>query len=369
MALADRLGLSLDLYQPFRDAEGVTEDEFERVLRRARAKFVLMQRLGIDTMLVCSNVGTATIDDDAVSAEPAATAWGRRLPITAYGSPSRRWPGGATSTTTAGPGASSSSPTTTPSGSASTASTSCPVATTRPRSRRSRADKVFFLQLADAPALSMDVLSWSRHHRLFPGEGAFDLGVVPRARPADGVRRTAVPRGVQRRLPADRGRADRAPGAPVPHLARGPGRQPGRCRRSPNRPASTSSRCGRRTPAMSTCSSASSASPSAADTGARTPGCGPTGRRGSSATSSTPVTGHRRSPPSGSRWLTRPSRPPAPAPSRRRPSTAGPSPPSRSSRRSERPTARRCSSARAAGQRGTWMPEFEGGRDAGLGSR
>ena len=22
----------------------------------------------------------------------------------------------------------------------------------------------------------MDVLSWSRHHRLFPGEGAFDLG-------------------------------------------------------------------------------------------------------------------------------------------------------------------------------------------------
>ena len=37
------------------------------------------------------------------------------------------------------------------------------------------AEKIFFLQLADAPALSMDVLSWSRHHRLFPGEGAFDL--------------------------------------------------------------------------------------------------------------------------------------------------------------------------------------------------
>ncbi len=37
------------------------------------------------------------------------------------------------------------------------------------------ADKIFYLQLADAPALTMDVLSWSRHHRLFPGEGAFDL--------------------------------------------------------------------------------------------------------------------------------------------------------------------------------------------------
>jgi 4-hydroxyphenylpyruvate dioxygenase len=37
------------------------------------------------------------------------------------------------------------------------------------------AEKLFFLQLADAPAFDMDVLSWSRHHRLFPGEGSFDL--------------------------------------------------------------------------------------------------------------------------------------------------------------------------------------------------
>src|SRR6188768_195185 len=58
VALAARLGLSLDLYQPFRDAEGVTEPEFDLVVHRARAKFALMQRLGIDTMLVCSNVGT-----------------------------------------------------------------------------------------------------------------------------------------------------------------------------------------------------------------------------------------------------------------------------------------------------------------------
>ena len=34
---------------------------------------------------------------------------------------------------------------------------------------------MFFLQLADAPHLRMDVLQWSRHHRLFPGQGAFDL--------------------------------------------------------------------------------------------------------------------------------------------------------------------------------------------------
>src|SRR5699024_10294870 len=36
-------------------------------------------------------------------------------------------------------------------------------------------DKIFFLQLADAPDLDMDILSWSRHYRLFPGEGSFDL--------------------------------------------------------------------------------------------------------------------------------------------------------------------------------------------------
>ena len=36
-------------------------------------------------------------------------------------------------------------------------------------------DKIFFLQLADAPLMSMDVLQWSRHHRLFPGQGDFDL--------------------------------------------------------------------------------------------------------------------------------------------------------------------------------------------------
>ena len=37
------------------------------------------------------------------------------------------------------------------------------------------AEKLFFLQLADAPHMNMDVLQWSRHHRLFPGQGAFDL--------------------------------------------------------------------------------------------------------------------------------------------------------------------------------------------------
>ena len=36
-------------------------------------------------------------------------------------------------------------------------------------------DKLFMLQLADAPRLRMDELQWSRHFRCFPGQGAFDL--------------------------------------------------------------------------------------------------------------------------------------------------------------------------------------------------
>lgn len=173
-ARAARLGLSLDLYQPMRDVEGVTEELFSDVLRRAEERFRVMARLGVDTVLVCSNVGTATLDSDEVSADQLrrlgdlaasygvrvafeALAWGRyvddyrrawrivqRADHPAVGvcldsfhilsrghdpAPIRRIPG----------------------------------------------EKIFFVQLADAPRLSMDVLSWSRHHRLFPGEGDFDL--------------------------------------------------------------------------------------------------------------------------------------------------------------------------------------------------
>ncbi|KHL19345.1 4-hydroxyphenylpyruvate dioxygenase [Mumia flava] len=173
-ALADRLGLALDLYQPFRDAEGVDDASFGDVVRRARAKFALMNRMGIDTMLVCSNVATATRDSDDVSARQLAAlgdvagehgirlayealAWGRFVDdyrhawriveradhpqvgvcLDSFHILSRGHdPAGIEQI----PG-----------------------------------DKIFFLQLADAPVLTMDVLSWSRHHRLFPGEGGFDL--------------------------------------------------------------------------------------------------------------------------------------------------------------------------------------------------
>ncbi|GLI26595.1 4-hydroxyphenylpyruvate dioxygenase [Agromyces rhizosphaerae] len=173
-ALCARLGLSIDLFQPFRDLEGVADDVFADNLRRAEAKFAVMERLGADTILVCSNAGTATIDDDDVAAAQLgaladaaakrgiriayeALAWGRFVDdyrhawrivqladrpnlgvcLDSFHILSRGHDPAAI--------------------------------------EEIDGDKIFFLQLADAPALDMDVLSWSRHHRLFPGEGDFAL--------------------------------------------------------------------------------------------------------------------------------------------------------------------------------------------------
>src|SRR4029077_9264992 len=36
-------------------------------------------------------------------------------------------------------------------------------------------DRIFFAQLADAPLMRLDPLSWSRHFRLFPGQGGFPV--------------------------------------------------------------------------------------------------------------------------------------------------------------------------------------------------
>ena len=49
---AAALGLRIALYQPFRDFEGVPDAVLQRNLRRAEAKFDVMEALGVDTMLV-----------------------------------------------------------------------------------------------------------------------------------------------------------------------------------------------------------------------------------------------------------------------------------------------------------------------------
>jgi 4-hydroxyphenylpyruvate dioxygenase len=166
--LAEDLGLTIDLYQPFRDFEAVPEPD----LRRAEAKFEVMVQLGADTLLVCSNVSPEAIDDDDLAAEQLhaladraaqhglriayeALAWGRH--VNEY---DHAWRIVQT---------------------ADHPALGACLDSFHVLSRGTDLDaiagidKVFFLQLADAPHLSMDVLQWSRHYRCFPGQGAFDL--------------------------------------------------------------------------------------------------------------------------------------------------------------------------------------------------
>jgi 4-hydroxyphenylpyruvate dioxygenase len=166
--------LAIGLYQPFRDFEAVPDAQLRENLRRAEHKFAVMERLGADLMLVCSNVSESAIDDDHLAAVQLRTlaqhaaehgiriayealAWGRHVRdydhawrivdaadhenlgtcLDSFHILSR--------------GAD-------PAG-----------------IREIRGDKIFYLQLADAPHLVMDVLQWSRHYRCFPGQGGFDL--------------------------------------------------------------------------------------------------------------------------------------------------------------------------------------------------
>ncbi|MEO3727713.1 3-dehydroshikimate dehydratase QuiC [Pseudomonas syringae] len=168
------LGIAITLFQPFRDFEGCRRDRLDRNLERAERKFDLMQELGTDLVLVCSNASSDSIgdqqiliDDLRLLAEHAgarglrigyeALAWGRH--VNTY---QQVWDivrqadhpalgvlldSFHTLSLKGDPRAIAEIP----------------------------GDKIFFVQMADAPILAMDVLEWSRHFRCFPGQGEFDL--------------------------------------------------------------------------------------------------------------------------------------------------------------------------------------------------
>src|SRR6476660_2684587 len=164
------LGLSICAFQPFRDFEGMPEPQRTRNFARAQHKFELMQELQTDLLLICSNVSPASLGgiDRAASdfralgelAAPRglrigfeALAWGRHVNdyrdaweivrradhksigviVDSFHALAPGFPVGAI--------------------------------------RSIPADKLFLVQLADAPKLGLDVLSWSRHFRCFPCQG------------------------------------------------------------------------------------------------------------------------------------------------------------------------------------------------------
>ncbi|MGE7958964.1 3-dehydroshikimate dehydratase QuiC [Pseudomonas sp. NPDC089530] len=168
------LGIAITLFQPFRDFEGCRRDRLQRNLERAERKFDLMQELGTDLVLVCSNVAADSVgdrqilvDDLRLLAERAgsrglrigyeALAWGRHVNtyqqvwdiVRAADHPSLGvlLDSFHTLSLKGDPAAIAEIP----------------------------GDRIFFVQMADAPLLAMDVLEWSRHFRCFPGQGDFDL--------------------------------------------------------------------------------------------------------------------------------------------------------------------------------------------------
>jgi 4-hydroxyphenylpyruvate dioxygenase len=172
---AEDLGLGIELYQPFRDFEAVPPELLRENLRRAEHKFTLMAELGVDTMLVCSSVSPAAAGDDGLAtaqlrllAERAAghgmriayeaLAWGRHVNLYAH---SWRIVVAADHP------------------SLGVCLDSFHILSRPPDPAGIRdipGDRIFFLQLSDAPRLLMDVLQVSRHYRCFPGQGGFDLG-------------------------------------------------------------------------------------------------------------------------------------------------------------------------------------------------
>jgi 4-hydroxyphenylpyruvate dioxygenase len=173
-ALMSYLGLTCTLFQPFRDFEGMPGALRPRVFERMERKFDLMQELGTDLLLVCSNVSSAAlgdrsriVDDFRELGERAAArglrvgyealAWGRHvwdhreawsivrevnhpaigLILDSFHSLARN----------------------------------VPVESLREIDPA----RIFIVQLADAPSLQMDYLSWSRHFRNMPGQGELPL--------------------------------------------------------------------------------------------------------------------------------------------------------------------------------------------------
>jgi sugar phosphate isomerase/epimerase len=59
--MIEDLGLRTITFQPFRDFEGMPEDRRARVFQRAERKFDLMQELGCDLLMICSNVSPESL--------------------------------------------------------------------------------------------------------------------------------------------------------------------------------------------------------------------------------------------------------------------------------------------------------------------
>ncbi|MQB44823.1 sugar phosphate isomerase/epimerase and 4-hydroxyphenylpyruvate domain-containing protein [Rhizobium sp. ICMP 5592] len=168
-------GLEITLFQPFRDFEGMPEPLRSRTFDRAERKFDVMQELGTDLVLVCSNVSPVSLGGiDRAAADLhelgeraakrglkvgyEALAWGRHINDHRDAWEIVRRADHANIGLILD--------------SFHTLSRKIDINSIRSIPK----DKIFIVQLADAPLIDMDLLYWSRHFRNMPGEG--DLPVT-----------------------------------------------------------------------------------------------------------------------------------------------------------------------------------------------
>ncbi|WP_201859971.1 bifunctional sugar phosphate isomerase/epimerase/4-hydroxyphenylpyruvate dioxygenase family protein [Microvirga soli] len=168
--MIEGLGLETITFQPFRDFEGMPEPQRAKVFARAERKFDVMQELGCDLLMVCSNVSPdslggierAAADFHELGERAAkrglrvafeALSWGRHIHdyrdswevVRRANHPAVGLVLDSFHVLARG--------------------------TDLSAIRSIPSEKIFLVQMADAPRLDMDYLSWSRHYRCFPGQG------------------------------------------------------------------------------------------------------------------------------------------------------------------------------------------------------
>ncbi len=172
--MADDLGLEIVAFQPLRDFEGAPEPIRARNLERAERKFDLMDELGVELLSVCSTVAenasgdvNRCADDFAELADRAAR-HGHRIGLEAlaWGRHTHDWQQAHEIVRRAG-----------------RSNLGVVLDSFHIFARKNDVasiahvppEHIALVQLADAPGMLMDVMSLSRHHRCFPGQGDWPL--------------------------------------------------------------------------------------------------------------------------------------------------------------------------------------------------
>jgi 4-hydroxyphenylpyruvate dioxygenase len=172
--MIEGMGLEIITFQPFRDFEGMPAEQRRRAFDRAERKFDLMQELGCDLLLVCSNVSPESlggIDRAAADLHELGERAGRRglrigFEALAWGRHISDYRDAWETVRRAGHPA------------VGLVLDTFHILAKRTDLKALRSiprDRVFLVQIADAPLLEMDFLSWSRHFRNFPGQGELPL--------------------------------------------------------------------------------------------------------------------------------------------------------------------------------------------------